>query len=232
MRILAFDVFGTVVDWRSGIVAAGQRLSTRGGVDADWPALADAWREGYQPAMERIRRGEAQFETLDRIHRSILDGLLPRFGLDRLSEDDRAELVWAWRRLRPWPDAIEGLTRLRHRYVVAALSNGNVSLLTEMAKHTGLPWDCILSAELVRRYKPDPEVYLQVPRFFDLAPEQVLMVAAHVWDLEGAKAAGLRTAFVHRPRERGPNALPPTPEPGAFDYEARDFLDLARQLEA
>lgn len=232
LRVLAFDVFGTVVDWRSGLIAAGERLGKRCGLPVDWPALADAWRDGYGPGMDRIRRGQLSWEKLDRLHRLILNNLIPRFGLESLSEEDRDELNRAWHHLPPWPDALPGLTRLRRRYPVVALSNGNMSLLIGMARHAGLPWDGILSAELVRRYKPDPEVYLQVPELLDVRPSDVLMVAAHVWDLEGAQAAGLRTAFVHRPLERGPDVQPPIPPAGRFDVEARDFLDLAERLGA
>jgi len=230
--ILAFDVFGTVVDWRSGVIAAGERLAAPQRLQVDWPAFADAWRTAYQPTLDKVRRGELPWTGLDQLHRMTLDTLLPRFGLAVLSEADRDELNRSWHALPPWPDAIEGLTRLKRRFVITTLSNGNFSLLTNMAKQAGLPWDCILSAELVRRYKPDPEVYLQVPRLFDVRPDQVLMVAAHTPDLAAAHQAGLRTAFVYRPAEWGPGAVPPRPPKAEFDYSGDDFLDLAAQLGA
>src|SRR6266545_2353786 len=220
LRVLAFDVFGTVVDWRSGVVAAGERLAARRKLHVDWPRLADAWRAGYGPSMDRVRNGELPWTKLDQLHRMTLDTLIPRFGLESLSEAERDELNRAWHQLPPWPDTVEGLTRLRRRFVITTLSNGNVSLLTGMAKHAGLPWDCILSAELVRHYKPDPEVYRLVPELFDLRPEQVMMVAAHEADLQAAKQLGLRTAFVHRPLEYGSQTPVPFVPVGRFDYVA------------
>ena len=231
VRILAFDVFGTVVDWRSGVVAAGNRLASPRGLRVDWGAFADAWREAYSPSMDRVRRGELPWTKLDVLQRQTLDALIPHFGLEALSRAERDELNHAWHRLPPWPDAIEGLTRLRRRFITTTLSNGNMSLLTDMAKNAGLPWDCILSAELVRHYTPDREAYLQVPEFLDVAPDQVLMVAAHPRDLAAARQAGLRTAYVHRPLEFGPRTEPPAAPAGGFHYVARDFLDLATQLE-
>src|SRR5438105_7368850 len=214
VRILAFDVFGTVVDWRSGVVAAGSRLASPRGLRVDWGAFADAWREAYSPSMDRVRRGELPWTKLDVLQRQTLDALIPRFGLEALSRAERDELNHAWHRLPPWPDAIEGLTRLRRRFITTTLSNGNMSLLTDMAKNAGLPWDCILSAELVRHYKPDPAVYQSAADLLGLMPAQVLMVAAHQGDLRAAARAGLRTAFVPRPLEWGPRRrLDITPDP-------------------
>jgi len=230
VHVLAFDVFGTVVDWRSSIIAEGQSLATAKGLSVDWAKFADAWRAGYGPAMERVRRGELPWTKLDALHRLILDQLLVRFGIEGLGEQEKVRLNRAWHRLRPWPDSVAGLERLRRRFVVTTLSNGNVALLTEMAKHAGLPWDCILSAELVRHYKPDPEVYRLVPELFDLRPEQVMMVAAHEADLQAAKQLGLRTAFVHRPLEYGPQTPVPSVPAGRFDYVAEDLVDLAARL--
>ena len=232
LRVLAFDVFGTVVDWRSGVIVAGERLAARLGLHADWPALADAWRDAYQPSLDRVRRGELPWTRLDRLHRTSLDALLPRFGLAGLADAERDELTLAWHALPPWPDVVEGLTRLRRRFILTTLSNGHVSLLTDLARYGALPWDLILSAELVERYKPDPETYLQVPRLLDVAPDQVLMVAAHPDDLVAARRAGLGTAFVHRPQEHGPGRGTPAPAPGTFDYQADDFGDLADRLGA
>jgi 2-haloacid dehalogenase len=232
IRALAFDVFGTVVDWRSSIVREGQLLCAASGVQVDWPAFADAWRAGYAPAMDRTRGAADAWADIDTLHRQILDSLLPRFGLQALSEAQRMQLNLAWHRLMPWPDAVGGLNRLRSRFVVSTLSNGNVSLLVDMARNAGLPWDCVLSGELIRRYKPDPEVYRMAARLLGCAPAQLMMVAAHPGDLHAARACGLRTAYVHRALEFGAEAPPPPPRPEGFDLVAGDFLDLARQLAA
>lgn len=231
-RALVFDVFGTVVDWRASIIREGQMLSAAKGLQVDWPAFADAWRAGYAPAMDRTRGAGSAWADIDTLHRQILDTLLPRFGLSALSEDERVQLNRVWHRLMPWPDAVGGLNRLRGRYVIGTLSNGNISLLVDMAKHAGLPWDCVLSAELARRYKPDPEVYLMAARLLGCAPGELMMVAAHVDDLRAAQACGLRTAYVHRALEFGPDAPPRPARPEGFDLIAGDFVDLARQLGA
>ena len=232
VRALTFDVFGTVVDWRSSIIDEGMRLGQGKGVEVDWPKFADAWRARYQPSMDRVRRGEIPWTNLDALHRMTLDQLLVEFEIEGLSEAERDHLNRVWHRLRPWPDAVPGLVRLKQRYTIAPLSNGNVSLLTNMAKNAGLPWDCILSAELARAYKPDPRAYLTAAELLGLPAQQVMMVAAHQNDLRGAKAAGLRTAFVPRPMEHGEGrTLDLTPDPD-FDVVATDFLDLAQQLDA
>lgn len=232
VKALAFDVFGTVVDWRASLIREGELLARAKGVRVDWPAFADAWRAGYQPAMARVRRGEVPWTNLDGLHRSILDGLLRTFGISGLSEADIDHLNRAWHRLMPWPDAVAGLNRLRARYVLATLSNGNVSLLVDMARNAGLPWDCVLSAELAGHYKPDPEVYAMAARLLGLAPREVLMVAAHPSDLEAAQRVGLATAYVHRPLEYGPDTRGAPVPAGTFDVVASDFLDLATQLGA
>lgn len=231
VRALAFDVFGTVVDWRSSLVREGRALGQAKGLDVDWATFADAWRDGYGPSMGRVRRGELPWRTIDELHRMILDDLLVRFGIDGLTEAERDNLNRAWHRLDPWPDSVEGLTRLKRKFIVASLSNGNVALLVNMAKHGGLPWDAVLSAELAGRYKPDLEVYRKAADLLGLAPDAVMMVAAHKGDLRAAAAAGLRTAFVPRPRER-PNREIDLSYDTAFDLNARDFLDLADQLGA
>ena len=225
-QILAFDVFGTVVDWHSGIAAEVQAL--RPAVDGD--AFALAWRAGYQPAMRRVMSGELGWTLIDALHRLILDPLLPRFGLGDLSEAERQHLNRAWHRLDPWPDVLAGLQRLKTRHTLCTLSNGNLGLLTNMAKRAKLPWDCILSAEVFRAYKPDPATYLGVARVFDLAPSQVMLVAAHQDDLAAARACGLQTAYIERPAEFGraqPKDISPDP---ANTLHAKDFQALADQL--
>ena len=232
VKALAFDVFGTVVDWRGSIIQEGIRLGQEKGIDVDWPKFADAWRARYHPSMDRVRRGEIPWANLDALHRMTLDQLLVEFGIEGLSEAEKDHLNRVWHRLRPWPDALPGLVRLKQGYIIAPLSNGNVALLTNMAKNAGLPWDCVLSAELAHAYKPDPRAYLTAAEFLGLRVEEVMMVAAHQDDLRGARAAGLRTAFVPRPLEHGEGrALDLTPDPD-FDVAATDFLDLARQLGA
>lgn len=231
VKALTFDVFGTVVDWRGSIIREGELLAARKGLDVDWPAFADAWRAGYAPAMDRVRKGELPWTPIDLLHRMILDSLLDRFSLSGLCEAEKNHLNLAWHRLMPWPDAVGGLNRLRARFVVATLSNGNVSLLVDMAKNAGLPWDAVLSAELFGHYKPDPEAYLGAARLLGLPPHEVMMVAAHPSDLRAAKAAGLKTAYVPRPLEFGPKGKRTPPEPeGAFDHVAADFLELATRL--
>ena len=197
----------------------------------DWAAFADAWRAGYRPAMARVRSGELPWTRIDDLHRMILDELLPRFGIRGLPEDEIDRLNRAWHRLAPWPDARAGLARLKRRHVIATLSNGNVALLVNMARHARLPWDCVLSAEVVRHYKPDPETYLGAADLLGVKPAELMMVAAHKDDLHAARACGLRTAYVTRPREYGPGGKVDITREAAFDVHARDFLDLARQLE-
>jgi len=232
VRALTFDVFGTVVDWRGSIIAEGIGLGREKGIAVDWPKLADAWRAGYHPSMDRVRRREIPWTGLDALHRMTLDRLLVDFEIGGLTEAEKDHLNRVWHRLRPWPDALPGLARLKQRYIIAPLSNGNVALLTNMAKNAGLPWDCILSAELAHAYKPDPLAYQTAAELLGLPPRQVMMVAAHQNDLRGAKAAELRTAFVPRPAEYGEGrTLDLTPDPD-FDVVATDFLDLARQLGA
>ena len=229
-KALVFDVFGTVVDWRGSIIREGQALGRRKKLKVDWPAFADAWRAGYRPAMARVRSGELPWTKIDALHRMILDDLLLRFPLGRLAEADIDHLNRVWHRLKPWPDARAGLAKLKRRHVIATLSNGNVALLTNMAKHAKLPWDCILSAEVVRHYKPDPETYLGAADLLGVKPAELMMVAAHKDDLHAARACGLKTVFVPRPREYGPAAKPDVSRDPAFDFHARDFNDLARQL--
>jgi 2-haloacid dehalogenase len=230
IKVLAFDVFGTVVDWRSSVIAEGERLGKAKGLQIDWAAFADAWRSIYRPYMDRVQNGELPWTKLDDLHRQMLEATLKKFDINTLSEDEKVHFNRVWHRLSTWPDSVPGLQSLKSRFVITTLSNGNISLLTNMAKHAGLPWDCILSAENVRRYKPEPAVYLLVPQLFDLQPEQVMMVAAHEHDLQSARTHGLRTAYVHRPMERGPGKAVPIPPKESCDIVANDFIDLAKQL--
>jgi 2-haloacid dehalogenase len=230
IRALLFDVFGTVVDWRSSIIREGRALGRGKKIAVDWDAFADAWRAGYQPAMARVRSGALPWMNIDQLHRMILDELLQRFGIEGLTEEEIDHLNRAWHRLDPWPDARRGLALLKRRHVIATLSNGNVALLVNMAKHARLPWDAVLSAELFHHYKPDPEAYLGAAAMLGFEPSEVMLVAAHKNDLRAAQACGLATAFVRRPREKGPKAkVDVTPE-ADFDFNAKDFVDLARRM--
>jgi len=232
IKALTFDVFGTVVDWRSSVIREGQLLSERKGIDADWEAFADGWRAGYGPAMDRVRTGDLPWMNINALHRLILVDLLDEFGIHNLSSQEVDEFNRSWHRLLPWPDSVPGLNRLKSRFVLATLSNGNVSLLTNMAKNAGLPWDCVLSAELSGHYKPDREVYATAADLLDLPAENIMMVAAHKGDLRAAQSVGFKAGFVPRPLEYGPDIdVDTTPEAG-FDVNARDFLDLAAQLGA
>lgn len=230
ITILVFDTFGTVVDWRGTIVSEGAELSKRKGLRVDWAAFADAWRAEYRPSMDRVRKGELPWTNLDGLHRMSLEAIAPRFGLQALSAAEMAHLHHVWHRCRPWPDSVDGLTRLKTRFVIAPLSNGNISLITNMAKRGGLPWDCVLGAELVQHYKPDPETYLSPAKFFDVAPSQVMMVAAHTPDLAVPKKLGLRTAYVHRPYEGGTSSGLTLPAAGSYDYIVKDLKELATAL--
>jgi 2-haloacid dehalogenase len=237
VRALIFDVFGTVVDWRSGVIRDGAALAARTPALAasavDWPAFTDAWRGSYLPSLNRVRTGELPWTNLDELHRAALDELLTEFGADVLGEADRAYLVGAWHRLDPWPDSVAGLTRLKSRYTIAPLSNGHVALLVDMAKRAGLPWDLVLSAELVHAYKPDAATYLSGPGLLGLEPGEVMMVAAHLDDLAAARSHGLRTAYVRRPLEWGPGHDAPEPGPDdELDHVVDSLTDLAERLGA
>ncbi|KUI44425.1 haloacid dehalogenase [Mycobacterium sp. IS-1590] len=232
-RALAFDTFGTVVDWRSSIIRELEEFGRAHGVQRDWAGFADDWRAGYPPAMDRVRRGELPWTNIDGLHRMILVELLAAAGITDVEDAAVDHLNRAWHRLDPWPDAVGGLTRLKARYLITTLSNGNVSLLTNMAKRAGLPWDCVISAELFRHYKPDPEAYLGCAELLDVAPAELMLVAAHASDLRGAKRAGLMTAYVDRPLEYGAGRRRPSKiAEGEFDVMATDFVDLADQLGA
>ncbi len=234
VEALVFDVFGTVVDWHSGVVREGERFGDSQGVEVDWTAFAEAWREEYQPALSRVRQGEIPWRNLDALHRQSLEELLDRFGVDGASESEIDDFNRAWHRLDPWPDSIPGLRRLKPHYVIAPLSNGHVRLLTNMAKRAGIPWDLILSAELSGHYKPDAEAYLTAVEILDLEPNEVMMVAAHEGDLDASHEVGLHTAFVHRPLEWGADAAEDAerPDDSAYDVVVDDFVELADRLDA
>lgn len=231
VEVIAFDVFGTVVDWHGGITAEAERVLP--GIDGG--AFALAWRAGYQPAMRgvmaAIEAGESGFVRLDDLHLRILDGVLRDFGVaTRLDDAARRDLNRAWHRLPAWPDAVAGLARLKRRYTICPLSNGNIGLLTGMAKRAGLPWDCVLSAEVFQAYKPDPRTYLGVASVFDVAPQRVMLAAAHHDDLAAARACGLRTAYIERPLEFGAERVKDVSPQAGNDLHARDIGALADLL--
>jgi 2-haloacid dehalogenase len=228
-KALFFDVFGTLVDWRSGVAREAERVLAPLGHALDWLAFADAWRDEYQPSMDEVRAGRIPFCKLDVLHRRNLERILPRFGVSGLAEAGLRDLNFAWHRLDAWPDASPGLGRLKQRFLVAPVSNGNISLMVDLARRNGLPWDAILGAETAGDYKPKPRVYLAACEAFDLAPRDCVMVAAHSRDLAAAAACGLRTAHIARANERGPGqgeAAPSVP----VDYAAVGLQDLAGQL--
>lgn len=231
VKALTFDVFGTVVDYRSTIIREGEQINRAKDLQVDWAQFADAWRGCYRPSMDRVMRGEIPWTNLDSLHRLSLDELLLEFKIDdRFTEDEKDHLNRVWHRLQPWSDAIPGLAHLRKRFVLATLSNGNMSMLVNMAKYSALPWDCILSAELAQAYKPDPRAYQMAIGLLGLESHEVMMVAAHQEDLRAAQAQGMQAAFVPRPLERGShNVIDLTPDP-AFEVTAIDFMDLAQQL--
>jgi 2-haloacid dehalogenase len=232
IKALLFDVFGTCVDLRAGLKRAIEAVARSHDVTIDAYAFAGAWRDEYQPAVEQVRAGKRPFVALEHLNRESLDTVLPRFGLDALSEDERRELNFAWRRLDPWPGAVAGLTRLKRRFIIAPHSNGNLAMLVGMAKFGGLPWDCILGAEIAQSYKPNPASYRGAVAMLGLAPGEVMMVAGHNGDLRAAQAQGLRTGFIVRPLERRPNASPEFEPTGAWDVVAKDFHELADRLGA
>jgi 2-haloacid dehalogenase len=230
VKALTFDVFGTVVDWRTSIIKDLEAFGRSKGITVDWVALTDAWRAGYQPAMDKVRKGELGWTHIDVLHRMVLDELIARFKITGLSEADKDHVNRVWHRLNGWPDTVEGLTRLKRKFILSTLSNGNTSLLVNMAKHAGLPWDCVLSAETFKAYKPDPRSYLGAAETLGLKPNEVMMVAAHNSDLVAASKQGLRTAFVARPTEYGPNQKIDLKAEHPFDVVADSFVDLAAKL--
>ena len=233
VKALTFDVFGTVVDYRGTIIREGEQINHAKGLHVDWGKFADAWHGRYRPSMDRVMQGAQPWTNLDSLHRQSLNELLLEFEINNdFTEDEKDHLNRVWHRLQPWPDAIPGLTHLRKRFILATLSNGNVALLVNMARYSALPWDCVLSAELAQAYKPDPRPYQMAINLLGLRSHEVMMVAAHQYDLRTAQAQGMQAAFIPRPLERGPDNVPDlTPDP-AFEIVATDFMDLAQQLGA
>jgi len=232
VEVLLFDVFGTVVDWRSSLQRWFQRFGRENKLQADWPALVDDWRAAYEPSMARVRQGQRPYVTLDVLHRESLDTLLAAYDLGGVLETDRAQMGRAWRWLDPWPDAVAGLTRLKRKYVIGTLSNGGLGLLVDMAKYAGLPWDVVLSADLFQHYKPDPAVYLGAADLLARPVGALMLVAAHNYDLGAARSHGYRTAFVARPTEYGPRQKKDFGPEDAWDYVASSLAELADKLDA
>ncbi|MBO0765683.1 MAG: haloacid dehalogenase type II [Hyphomicrobiaceae bacterium] len=227
VQALLFDVFGTVVDWRGSIIAELTRFGAKKEIAADWAAFTDDWRGLYQPAMEEVRSGRRPWTILDALHRESLDKLIAKHAIAGLTEAEKGHINRAWHRLEPWPDVVEGLTRLKSRYIIGTLSNGNVGLLTRLAKHAGLPWDVILGAETARAYKPLPQAYLASASLLNLEPAQVMLVAAHNGDLAAASAVGLRAGFVARPQEYGPHQSKDLKAERTWDVVCASFGELA-----
>jgi len=234
VKACVFDTFGTVVDWRSSVIAEARSWGNAKGLDIDWVEFADRWRMGYSPAMDRVRMGKLPWTGLDDLQRMILEDLLRDYKIDGLSEAEKTDWSHVWRRLEPWPDSVEGLTRLKKKYIISPMSNGNIALMVHLAKFAGLPWDLVLGSDLVRHYKPDRETYLSAPLYLDLKPQEVMMCAAHSGDLKAARSCGLRTGFIHRPNEYGGGTagVPEKANPGDFDVVSVSIIDLAQQLGA
>jgi 2-haloacid dehalogenase len=231
IRVVACDIFGTTVDWYTGVAEQSAEVFAELGIELDGAAFAAEWRDRYLPSMARVREGERPWTYLDTLHRESLDDLLELHGVAGAVDDQaRRRLVRAWHRLPAWPDSVEGLARLGERYVLAALSNGGFALLTHLVKAAGLPFDCIVSAELARSYKPAPVVYRTTAGLLDVEPAEVLMVAAHSWDIDGAHAAGFRTAFLERPAEKGPDGIADKAADTTSDLTVTSFTELADTL--
>ena len=233
VKAMVFDTFGTVVDWHGSIIREGTEWGREKNLHIDWGKFADQWRAGYGPLMEKVRKGDLPWTKLDDLHRMILEDLLKQYNIT-LTEVETTHWTNVWHRLSGWPDAVEGLTRLKKNYIIATLSNGNVSLLVEMAKFAGLPWDTLFGADLFHHYKPDPEVYLGAVELLSMKPGEVMMCAAHPLDLNAAKALGLRMGYVPRPLEGGPDRKPAAASSAtlaAFDVVAKDFVELAAKME-
>ena len=234
VKACVFDTFGTVVDWRNSVIAEATHCGKIKGLKVDWAEFTDRWRLGYAPAMDKVRKGEIPWTKLDDLHRMILEDLLTQYKIEGLSEEEKVHWAHVWRRLKPWPESVQGLTQLKTKYIISPMSNGNFALMAHLAKFGGLPWDVVLASDLVRHYKPAREMYLSAPAFLDLAPEEVMMCAAHVSDLQAARRYGLRTGFIYRPDEYGGGAVraPDKAKPGDFDVVSTSIIDLAQQMGA
>lgn len=230
VKALTFDVFGTVVDWRSSLIEQFRAFGREKGIAVPWDAFVDAWKTCYGPGMDAVRTGKLPWTNVDGIYRRKLDELLIEYGIHGLSEEEKLDLNRAWHRCNPWPDAVPGLRRLKEKYVLSTLSNGDVACMVTMARHGGLPWDCVLCAEIFRHYKPDPEVYRGAIELLALEPQEIMMVAAHNYDLRAARSHGMRTAFVARPLEYGPGQASDLEPEDDWDVIAGNFEELAAAL--
>lgn len=230
IKALTFDVFGTTVDWCGGIAREAEAVLGVHGHRLDWVKFANRWRSEYHPAMEEVRSGRRGYVVMDQLHREMLDVALDEFGVTGISAEEKDHLALGWRRLDPWPDVVPGLMRLKPRFTLAALSNGNIALVAEMAKRGGIPWDVILGADFVRTYKPMPELYDSAPKLLMLKPSEIMMVACHVWDVDSAAKRGLRTAYVARPEEYGAGSSYNAPAAGTYDVQVASFVELAEVL--
>jgi 2-haloacid dehalogenase len=230
IKAIVCDTFGTVMNWRASIIADFRAFGQRRAIDINWEAFVDEWKTAYRPGMDAVRRGKWPWTRVDGIYRLQLDELLPKYGINRLSEDEKVHLNRVWHRLEPWPDAVVGLTRLKQQYVISPLSNSDFDCLVNMAKHAGLPWDVILCAEIFRHYKPDPEVYRGAIALLDLKPQEVMLVAAHNYDLRAARSHGMRTGFILRPTEYGPHQTTDLQAEEEWDVIVTDFGALAAAL--
>ena len=230
LKAILFDTFGTVVDWRGSLIAELGAFGAARGLDVDWTSFVDAWRDAYKPSMDRVRKGEVPWTILDTLHRESLEMLVAQFGIKGLSDDDLAHLTKGWHRLHGWPDSVAGLTRLKRKFIIAPLSNGNVALLVNMAKFAGIPWDMVFGSEIPRAYKPDPQVYLGACSMLGCKPGEVMMAAAHNYDLSAARALGMRTGFIARPTEYGPKQSKDLRAESDWDVITTSIEDMADQL--
>lgn len=233
VKACVFDTFGSVVDWRTSVIAEATQWGKVKGIKVNWADFTDHWRLGYKPAMDKVRNGQITWTNLDSLHRMILDQILVEFKISGLSEEEKMDWSHVWRRLHPWPDSVEGLKLLKKKYIISPMSNGNVALMTRLAKFGGLPWDCILATDLVKHYKPDKETYLSAALYLDLKPEEIMMCAAHFNDLQAVRPLGFRTGFIYRPNEYGGGLAgkPDQAKPGDFDVVSTSIIDLAHQME-
>ncbi len=229
-KAIIFDTFGTVVDWRGSVIADGEEWGKAKGIQIDWARFADRWREQYHPSMDKVRKGQLPWTNLDALNMMALEKNLEEFHITGVTQEEKDRWNHIWHRLKPWPDSVAGLTRLKKKYIISPLSNGNVALLTNMGKFAGLPWDVILSAELFHHYKPDHETYLMAAAMLELKPEEVMLGAAHRFDLDAARECGLRTGFIYRPKEFGTPAEADKAKPGDYDVVATSIIDMAAQL--